>query len=239
MKGLCTVLAATSVVLATECQAKEPPTQVVYRFDDHRYLELKGWDCEDELWFSDTKKGIHSQIASQFYRIFTKKFVHPSEHYLAIPWWGNVTGGFSVSKDYGKTWERGGASMSPGSNEPDGSNAPYYDDVISFTVVNDQGFLLTKHRLYMSSKPFEDPRILPGGPGIAYTVDDGMGNKVSGKLDPRSPGWAWGMVYMTKQGLEGSTQQLKANWQDLPDSVPDVRGYTGWEHMQCNMDAGK
>ncbi|KLW28989.1 hypothetical protein SK49_00649, partial [Enterobacter sp. BWH63] len=56
---------------------------------------------------------------------------------------------------------------------------------------------------------------------------------------PRSPGWAWGMVYMTKQGLEGSTQQLKANWQDLPDSVPDVKGYTGWEHMQCNMDAGK
>ena len=108
MKGLCTVLAATSVVLATGCQAKEPPTQVVYRFDDHRYLELKGWDCEGELWFSDTKQGIHSQIASQFYRIFTKRFVHPSKHYLAIPWWGNVTGGFSVSKDYGKTWERGG-----------------------------------------------------------------------------------------------------------------------------------
>ncbi|RTN13610.1 hypothetical protein EKN92_23245, partial [Enterobacter hormaechei] len=84
MKGLCTVLAATSVVLATGCQAKEPPTQVVYRFDDHRFLELKGWDCEGELWFSDTKKGIHSQIASHFYRIFTKKFVHPSEHYLAI-----------------------------------------------------------------------------------------------------------------------------------------------------------
>ncbi len=44
---------------------------------------------------------------------------------------------------------------------------------------------------------------------------------------------------MTKQGLEGSTQQLKAHWQDLPDSVPDVKGYTGWDHMQCNMDAGK
>ncbi len=125
-----------------------------------------------------------------------------------------------------------------GSNEPDGSNAPYYDDVISFTVVNDQGFLLTKHRLYMSSKPFEDPRILPGGPGIAYTVDDGMGNKVSDTLDPRFPGWAWGMVYMTKQGLKHSTQQFKANWQDLPDSVPEVKGYTGWDHMRCDMDAG-
>ncbi|HHX8208307.1 TPA: T6SS immunity protein Tli3 family protein, partial [Enterobacter hormaechei] len=54
MKGLCTVLAATSVVLATGCQAKEPPTQVVYRFDDHRYLELKGWGCEGQLWYTDT-----------------------------------------------------------------------------------------------------------------------------------------------------------------------------------------
>ncbi|MGS6205726.1 hypothetical protein ACVGW1_00550, partial [Enterobacter intestinihominis] len=54
-----------------------------------------------------------------------------------------------------------------------------------------------------------------------------------------SPGWASGMVYITKQGLEGSTQQLKANSQDLPDSVPDVKGYTGWDHMLFNMDAGK
>ncbi|MEN4419235.1 T6SS immunity protein Tli3 family protein, partial [Enterobacter hormaechei] len=206
MKGLCTVLAATSVVLATGCQAKEPPTQVVYRFDDHRYLELKGWDCEGELWYTDTRRGIHTQPVSQFYRIFTKKFVHPSERYIAIPTWDDP--GTIISKDYGKTWSP--QFYSAGSNEPNGDSSPPYDDIISFTVVKDQGFMLTKHRLYMSSKPFEDPRILPGGPGIAYTVDDGMGNKVSGKLEPRSPGWAWGMVYMTKQGLEGSTQQLKA-----------------------------
>ncbi len=77
MKGLCTVLAATSVVLATGCPAKEPPTQVVYRFDDHRYLELKGWDCEGELWYTDTELGIHTQPVSQFYKIFTKK-IHTS-----------------------------------------------------------------------------------------------------------------------------------------------------------------
>ncbi len=93
---------------------------------------------------------------------------------------------FQYQKTMGKRGKEVVHLCHRGSNEPDGSNAPYYDDVISFTVVNDQGFLLTKHRLYMSSKPFEDPRILPGGPGIAYTVDDGMGNKVSGKLEPRS-----------------------------------------------------
>ncbi len=88
MKGLCTVLAATSVVLATGCQAKEPPTQVVYRFDDHRYLELKGWDCEGELWYTDTKRGIHTEPVSQFYRLFTRKFIHPSERYIALTGWG-------------------------------------------------------------------------------------------------------------------------------------------------------
>ena len=229
----------TAMLVISDCHAKGTPTQVVYRFDDHRYLELKGWDCEGELWYVDAKKGIHSQIASQFYRIFTKKFVHPSERYIAIPWCGNVTGGFSVSKDYGQTWVKGGASMSSGENEPDVSNAPYYDDVLSFTVVNDQGFLQTKHRLYMSSKPFDDPRLAAGGPGIEYTVDDGTGQKVSGKVEPRSPGWSWGMVYMTKQGLEGSTEQLKTNWQNQPDEVPEVKDYTGWDHMRCDMDAGR
>ncbi|MEP8134256.1 hypothetical protein ABKS41_12655 [Enterobacter cloacae] len=62
------------------------------------------------------------------------------------------------------------------------------------TVVNDQGFLLTKHRLYMSSKPFEDLRILARWLGITYTVDDGMGTKSGGKLEPGSSGPAWGLL---------------------------------------------
>ncbi len=45
LSGLLLILAVNSV------QAKKEPTQVVYRFDDHRYLELKGWNCEGELWY--------------------------------------------------------------------------------------------------------------------------------------------------------------------------------------------
>ncbi len=71
MKGLFTALAAMFMVVG--CQAQQPPTQVIYRFDDHRYLELKGWGCEGELWYTDTLRGIHTEPVSQFYRIYTKK----------------------------------------------------------------------------------------------------------------------------------------------------------------------
>ncbi|WP_031524939.1 hypothetical protein [Siccibacter colletis] len=228
MKGLYSAL--TALLLAAGCQAKEPPTQVVYRFDDHRYLELKGWDCEGELWYVDTLKDIHSQVWSQYYRIFTKKFVHPSERYMAVSSWG---GGFTVSKDYGKTWT--GAHYSPGENEPNGDNRPPYDDILSFTVVNDQGFLQTKHRLYMSSRPFDDPRVLPGGPGIHYELPDG----IKGDITPQFPGPAWGLDYITKEALVNDTAKYHTNYQDLPDKVPEVKGYTGWDHMRCDMDAGR
>ena len=231
MKGLCIGLAVSAIFLVAACQALETPTQVVYRFDDHRYLELKGWDCEGELWYTDTERGIHSQPFFQFYRIFTKKFEHPSQRYIAVPNW--EVDGFMVSKDYGQTWKAVG--FSPSGNEPNGDNRAPAEDAVSFTVVNDQGFLQTKHRLYMSSKPFDDPRILPGGPGIQYRLDTGEMDEIT----PDAPGWSWGMVYFTQEGLQGKTMRREANYQGLPVKVPEVKGYTGWDHMRCDMDVGK
>jgi hypothetical protein len=44
MKGLLFLASFFLTLITTMVYAKEPPVQVVYRFDDHRYLELKGWD---------------------------------------------------------------------------------------------------------------------------------------------------------------------------------------------------
>ena len=138
-----------------------------------------------------------------------------------------------VSKDYGQTWHSVG--IAPGHNEPNGDDGPPYEDVLSFTVVNDQGFLQTKHRLYMSSKPFDDPRILPGGPGIFYSLANGEKDSITSE----APGWAWGLIYFTREGLVGKIMSHEANYQDLPDRVPEIKGYTGWDHMRCDMDAGR
>ena len=238
MKGNC-LLAVLTATLIAGCDGAfdtiqpPPPTpvQVVYRFDDHRYLELKGWNCEGALTYVDTRRNIRSQVTSQFYRIFTKKYVHPSERYIAVMSWDSPTP--MVSKDYGQTWRT--AMFAPTSSEDDGISSPRYENVVSFTAVNDQGFLLTKQgRIYMSSKPFDDPRLAPGGPGITYYLD---GEKQ--EILPRSPGWAWGMVYFNPKTLITSVEKHKINWQDLPKSVPEVKNYTGWDHMRCDMDAGR
>jgi len=49
-------------------------------------------------------------------------------------------------------------------------------------------------RLYVSSAPFDDPRILPGGPGIDYFVEGERGT-----IRPQSPGRAWGMEFLSKE----------------------------------------
>jgi hypothetical protein len=201
----------------------------VYRFDDHRYLELKGWDCEGELWYTDTQRGIHTEPVSQFYRIFTKNlFILPNVISLLLV-------GMLVGSSIQRLWKNmAGRTVFSGENELNGMNAPQQEDVLSFTVVNDQGFCRRNtgcicHQSRLMIRVF----CLEGG--IQYELEDGT----KGDIKPGTAGWAWGMVYMTKQGLKDTVQELQTNWQNQPDKAPEVKGYTGWDHMRCDMDAGR
>jgi hypothetical protein len=126
------------MLMAGCTQAQDAPTQVIYRFDDHRYLELKGWNCEGALYYVDPVRGIRSEVASQFYRAFADKYVHPPSATLPFLVGNRCLPRF---KNYGETWQVAPFNTGFHTVEPDGSNSPSRENMLSFTVVNDQGFL--------------------------------------------------------------------------------------------------
>ncbi len=238
------VLAMLTALSAGGCSVKplkkrQTPVQVVYRFDDHRWLELHGVACEGALWFVDEKRDIRSEVSSQFYRIFTKPYINASERYIAIPSWDSAH--FTVSRDYGRTWRP--SSIKGREDDEAGSDYPESKNIQSLTVVNDQGFLLTKQgHLYMSSLPFDDPRIMPGGEGIDYSFTH-RGKIIHYRIDAIKPGKGenvsrWGLFYVDPRILPRLVYQYYANFQNLPTRVPEVQGYTGWTRMRCDMKAG-
>ncbi len=240
---LAVVLVLTNIVSACHAVPQTAPTQVVYRFDDHRYLELTGFNCQGGLRYIDTKLSIQSQIydISDGYRVFTKKFVHPSERYIAITSYEG--GGFVISKDYGRTWD--GARYSPGSGAVKyGASYPIRKEIESFTVVNDQGFIQTKQGdIYMSSKPFDDPRLEPGGSGIDYTRTTSRGKVVTNHMRPGYGGGKWGKEYASWNSFAGpdhwTTDAYRTNFQGIPNKVPEVKNYTGWDKMRCDPHLGQ
>ncbi|ECA1950234.1 hypothetical protein EJH27_02060 [Salmonella enterica subsp. enterica serovar Virchow] len=236
------------VILITGCDQfvaskAELPVQVVYRFDDHRYLELEGFHCEGALWYNDTQRKIRSEVVerdSPIFRISFFKYVHPSEKYISVPW--DDMSGFLISKDYGQTWQD--ARFVPGGGaERYGKWHPAREEVGSYTVVNDQAFILTKTGdLYISSKPFDDPRLEPGGEGIPYTETSADGKIRSGVMTSRNSGQRWGKEYISWNAVAGPTPwdigYRLPKWQNIPNKVPEVKNYTGWDRMQCNPDLG-
>ncbi len=231
------------------------PSQIIYRFDDNRYLELIGYDCEGYVVYHDIKRNIHKSIYSNpIYMVFTGEYIHPSEQYIMVPEW--EPGAYKISKDYGQTWQVA-SYMSPFQGQERNSEGNMVDrpegkEIKRVVVVNNQAFITTsQNHLYMSSYPFEDPRLKPGGPGIDYKYFDDTyylykpgkhksnGEYVDGHTSPEFPGRAWGTVVFMKAALAHLTEGYKANYQNLPDKEPEVVGYKGWTRMRCDLDVGK
>ncbi|EMQ0964738.1 hypothetical protein RY975_004405 [Citrobacter braakii] len=247
------IIGAISLCAVSACT--KSPSQIIYRFDDNRYLELIGYDCEGYVVYHDIKRNIHKSIYSNpIYMVFTGEYIHPSEQYILVPEW--EPGAYKISKDYGQTWQVA-SYMSPFQGQERNSEGNMVDrpegkEIKRVVVVNNQAFITTsQNHLYMSSYPFDDPRLKPGGPGIDYKYFDDTyylykpgkhksnGEYVDGHTSPEFPGRAWGTVVFMKTALAHLTEGYKANYQNLPDKEPEVVGYKGWTRMRCDLDAGK
>ncbi|WP_425135812.1 T6SS immunity protein Tli3 family protein [Citrobacter braakii] len=247
-------LILTTMTLTVEAKV---PSQIIYRYDNNRYLELKGFNCDGALWYHDTTRNIHKElIDGRFasFRVFTGAYIHPSDKYIFIPDWEPTA--YLISKDYGQTWRVATymASFPALERNSDGVMRDYPEgkEIKRVVVVNNQAFITTsQNHLYMSSYPFDDPRLKPGGPGIDYKFFDDTyylyrpgkhksnGEYVDGHTSPEFPGRAWGTVVFMKAALAHLTEGYKANYQNLPDKEPEVEGYKGWTRMRCDLDAGK
>ncbi|MCK2155542.1 T6SS immunity protein Tli3 family protein [Citrobacter braakii] len=247
------IIGAISLCAVSACT--KSPSQIIYRFDDNRYLELIGYDCEGYVVYHDIKRNIHKSIYSNpIYMVFTGEYIHPSEQYILVPEW--EPGAYKISKDYGQTWQVA-SYMSPFQGQERNSEGNMVDrpegkEIKRVVVVNNQAFITTSlNHLYMSSYPFDDPRLKPGGPGIDYKFFDDTyylyrpgkhksnGEYVNAHIRPESPGYAWGTVIFMKKGLNNLVESEKSNYQNLPDKEPEVVGYKGWTRMRCDLDAGK
>ena len=230
-----------AISLCTVSACTKSPSQIIYRFDDNRYLELIGYDCEGYVVYHDIKRNIHKSIYSNpIYMVFTGEYIHPSEQYILVPEW--EPGAYKISKDYGQTWQVA-SYMSPFQGQERNSEGNMVDrpegkEIKRVVVVNNQAFITTsQNHLYMSSYPFEDPRLKPGGPGIDYKFFDDTyylyrpgkhksnGEYVNAHIRPESPGAAWGTVVFMKKGLNNLVESEKSNYQNLPDKEPEVVGY--------------
>ncbi|HPR08560.1 MAG: hypothetical protein H6944_17735 [Zoogloeaceae bacterium] len=84
---------------------RKPSTQIVYRFDDHRYLTLTGYGCEGAINYVDEKRDINTPMIDQFARVFLPRIIHADNDgdFIFIPY--HEPSAFRVSKDHGKTFQ--------------------------------------------------------------------------------------------------------------------------------------
>ncbi|WP_444852386.1 T6SS immunity protein Tli3 family protein [Salmonella enterica] len=75
----------TCFCLSSGCDQNDPrphelPRQVIYRFDEHRYLELEGFNCEGALWYNDTRRNIRTEVVARDTPIFRISFLNMYTH---------------------------------------------------------------------------------------------------------------------------------------------------------------
>lgn len=129
-------------LLSTETVA---PTQIVYRFDDHRYIQLTGYRCEGRAYFIDEKEKIYYELAAHSWDLFTGPFIHPSKNYISIPL--SDLSAISISTNGGRTFRMAHFYSI--------SKRPKPNEVENYSVINGRTYVLTKTgELYVTEDTF-------------------------------------------------------------------------------------
>ncbi|AHN25557.1 hypothetical protein GAPWK_0980 [Gilliamella apicola] len=125
------------------------PTQVVFRFDEHRFIQLTGYGCQGRMYYVDDQKQIYYELARHLAKVLTEPFAHMPEDYIFIP--STDYSDIDFSQDGGRSF----SSFHIETIENMGSYHPNYNTVENIVVMNNQFFLKDKNRdIYRSPKPY-------------------------------------------------------------------------------------
>ncbi|WP_143423238.1 T6SS immunity protein Tli3 family protein [Gilliamella apicola] len=125
------------------------PTQVVFRFDEYRFIQLTGYGCQGRMYYVDDQKQIYYELARHSAKVLTEPFAHMPEDYIFIP--STDYSDIDFSQDGGRSF----SSFHIETIENMGSYHPNYNTVENIVVMNNQFFLKDKNRdIYRSPKPY-------------------------------------------------------------------------------------
>ncbi|OCF94687.1 T6SS immunity protein Tli3 family protein [Gilliamella sp. wkB308] len=135
---------AISPITDLQEQKYVSPSQIVYRFDENRYLLLTGYRCNGQVYFIDDKEQVYYRLAAHSQRIYTEPYRHPAKNYISVPL--SDLSAIDISIDGGRSFR----SIHLANRYWLGNHdSPQYD------VVNDQAFILAKDgNVHASERPF-------------------------------------------------------------------------------------
>ncbi|XKM12780.1 hypothetical protein RCS94_07050 [Orbaceae bacterium ac157xtp] len=120
------------------------PTQVVFRFDEHRYVQLTGSNCVGKLYYIDEQKQIYHELSVHSAKVITEPFAHTVGDYIFVPY--TDYSGVRYSQDGGRTFKI--IYIGNPSTRPD------REEVKNIVVVNNQFFMDSAKGLYRSSEAY-------------------------------------------------------------------------------------
>ncbi|MDF7669684.1 hypothetical protein PT276_00455 [Orbaceae bacterium ESL0721] len=137
-------------------KVRTSPTQVVFRFDESRYLQLTGSGCRGKLYYIDEKSQVYNELAVHSAEVLTEPFAHTAGDYIFVPY--ETYSGVLYSQDGGRIFKT--VHTSPGLwREKVKGTVVVNNQLFTETVIDNNPhfnphFKDTVEGMYRSAKPY-------------------------------------------------------------------------------------